>query len=375
MIKKYNTLLIILTSMLFFSCASNSVTIQDGDYPEGAEQVQFKEIGQSLDSLKLIAEIDIFDGSKIPVGVIVDMEEIGDMLYFADSKQSVIHVIDKETLKYKTSIGGPGPDQLFKIFSLYVSDNNLLVGNSQGPNLLKTFSSNGDFLMSYPNNDPPLWFISMNINDSFISDSVAYVTNMFADKGRKIIRYDLRGGEANKIDEIVPVTDLHAELDSAISAKIITNMSVLKSNVLDSLFYVLPTNKYLINSYNMKGEKVSSIDLRGGIPQINKAYLIMKKLPFSSLFMSAVIDDRDNIYFHIAEFEGVEVDDSADVMDAKIANTKAKLNLVSVNLMDKTYRIFKTESRSVSPLKIIDDKLWCFDSMNSQLLVYQFPNK
>lgn len=101
----------------------------------------------------------------------------------------------------------------------------------------------------------------------------------------------------------------------------------------------------------------------------------MKKLPFSSLFMSAVIDDRDNIYFHIAEFEGVEVDDSVDVMDAKIANKKAKLSLVSVNLMDKTYRIFKTESRSVAPLKIIDDKLWCFDSMNSQLLVYQFPNK
>ncbi len=377
MYNKYHILLSILTLLFLLSCGNNldNRVIQGNDYPKDTEVVHFNEIGQLSDSLKLIAEIDIFEGSEIPVGVIVDMEEIGDMLYFADSKHNVVHVIDKETLKYKTSIGGPGPDQLFKIFSLYVSDNNLLVGNSQGPNLLKTFSSNGDFLISYPNNDPPLWFISMEINGSFISDSVTYVTNMFADKGRKIIRYDLRGGEANKIDEIVPVTDLHAELDSAMSAKIITNMSVLKSNVLDSLFYVLPTNKYLINSYNMKGEKVSSIDLRGGIPRINKAYSIMKKLPFSSLFMSAVIDDRDNIYFHIAEFEGVEVDDSVDVMDAKIANKKAKLSLVSVNLMDKTYRIFKTESRSVAPLKIIDDKLWCFDSMNSQLLVYQFPNK
>lgn len=377
MFKNYHALLSVFISLFLFSCVNNSanVVIQGGDYPEGAEVVQFTEIGQPSDSLKLIAEIDIFEGSKVPVGEINDMEEIGDKLYFADRKQNLIHIIDKETLNYKTSIGGPGPDQLFRVFSLYVTDdNNLLVGNSQGPHLLKSFSPNGDFLMSFPSNDPPAWFIAEDINGSFISDSVAYVTNMIADKGTKLIRYDLRGGEANKIDDIVPVTDLHTELDSAMLSTIIYRMSVLKSKVVDSLFYVVPTNKYLINSYNMKGDKMSSIDLRG-IPQINKIYSIMKKLPFSSFFNSAVMDDRDNIYFHINEFEGVEAEDSEDVIDAKIANKKAKVNLVSVNLWDKTYRTFKVELRHVSPLKIIDDKLWCFDSMNSQLLLYQFPDK
>lgn len=197
---------------------------------------------------------------------------------------------------------------------------------------------------------------------------------MIADKGTKLIRYDLRGGEANKIDDIVPVTDLHTELDSTMLSMIINKMSVLKSKVVDSLFYVVPANKYLINSYNMKGDKMSSIDLRG-IPQINKIYSIMKKLPLSSFFNSAVMDDRDNIYFHINEFEGVEAEDSEDVIDAKIANKKAKANLVSINLWDKTYRTFKVESRHVSPLKIIDGKLWCFDIVNSQLVLYQFPDK
>src|SRR5690606_4930277 len=144
-----------------------------------------------------------------------------------------------------------------------------------------SFSSNGDFLMNYSNNDPPFWFISTDVNNSFISDSIAYVTKAIADNGMKMIRYDLRGGSVTEIDEIVPVVDLHAELDSAALARVIPLMSVLKSNVNDSMFYVLPVNKYLINSYNMKGEKLSSIDLRG-IPQINRQYTIIKKLLFNS---------------------------------------------------------------------------------------------
>lgn len=377
MFKNYHALLSVFISLFLFSCVNNSanVVIQGGDYPEGAEIMQFNEIGQPSDSLKLIAEIDIFEGSKVPVGEINDMEEIGDKLYFADRKQNLIHIIDKETLNYKTSIGGPGPDQLLRIFGLSVTDdNNIMIGNSQGPHLLKSFSPNGDFLKSYPNNNPPARGIAVDINGSFISDSIAYVTNQFADKGTKLIRYDLRGGEANKIDDIVPVTDLHTELDSAMLAKIIHRMSVLKSKVVDSLFYVVPTNKYLINSYNMKGDKMSSIDLRG-IPQINTIYSIMKKTFYGYSFNSAVIDDQDNIYFHIIELEGIEIDDSPEVMDAKMVDNNSKVILVSVNLLDKTYRTFKVEQRHISPLKIIDDKLWCFDQSSSQLLLYQFPDK
>lgn len=98
MFKSYTALFSIFLSMFLFSCGNNSenTVIQNGDYPEGAEVMQFNEIGQPSDSLKLIAEIDIFDGSKVPVGQIVAMEEIGDKLYFADSKQGLVHVIIKK---------------------------------------------------------------------------------------------------------------------------------------------------------------------------------------------------------------------------------------------------------------------------------------
>ncbi|HLT42864.1 MAG TPA: hypothetical protein VKZ95_09185 [Sphingobacteriaceae bacterium] len=373
MFKSYHALLGVFMSFYLFSCTSNSanVIIQGGDYPEGAEVVQFTEIGRPSDSVKLIAEMDLLEWSKS--GGTVYMEEIGDLLYFAD--RNSVHVFDKETLSHKTFIGGPERGQFSRIFGLFVTnDNNLLVGDAQAPHLLKSFNPNGDFLTSYPNNDPPAWFIATDINGSFISDSLAYVTNMFADKGTKIIKYDLRGGEANKIDNIVPVADLHAELDSAMSSKVITNMSVLKSRVADSIFYVLPTNKYLINSYSMNGEKLKSIDIRG-IPQINRVYSILQKLPFNSYFKSATIDDQDNIYFHIDKLVGIEVEDTEDVMDSKIANMEPKVLLVSVNLWDKTYRTFQMETRSVAPLKIIDDKLWCLDLIRSKLLLYQFPDK
>src|SRR5690606_18640926 len=165
----------------------------------------------------------------------------------------------------------------------------------------------------------------------------------------------------------------HAELDSAALARVIPVMSVLKSNVNDSMFYVLPVNKYLINSYNMKGEKLSSIDLRG-IPQINRQYTIIKKLLFNSYFYSAVIDDQDNIYFHFDEFEGVDINDSEAEIMAKVAGKTGKVNLVSVNLLDGSYRMFKTEFRPVMPLKIIDGKLWTFDPSTSTLVLYQLPD-
>jgi len=373
MFNKYLALFSISTSLILFSCGGISHDKKD-DYPEGSEVAHFKEIELLTDSLELISEIDIFSGSNIPVGQIVAMEEIGDNLYFAEFKQNLVHVVDKKTLKYKTTIGGPGPDQLFRVFGLYATEeNNLLVGNAQGPYLLKSFSSNGDFLMNYSNNDPPFWFISTDVNNSFISDSIAYVTKAIADNGMKMIRYDLRGGSVTEIDEIVPVVDLHAELDSAALARVIPLMSVLKSNVNDSMFYVLPVNKYLINSYNMKGEKLSSIDLRG-IPQINRQYTIIKKLLFNSYFYSAVIDDQDNIYFHFDEFEGVDINDSEAKIMAKVAGKTGKVNLVSVNLLDGSYRMFKTEFRPVMPLKIIDGKLWTFDPSTSTLVLYQLPD-
>lgn len=371
--KKYSSSLSFIALLFLVSCGSavKRASVPHGDYPQGAEVVQLKQIGNDTDSLKLIAEIDIFKGSKIPIGEIVDMEEIGDRLYFADSKQNIVHVIDKESLKYKTSIGGSGPDQLFRVFSLDVGkDNNLIVGDSQGPDLLKIFNINGTFLKAYPNNNPPLWFISTNINGSFVKDSLAYVSKLFADEGNKVIRYNLRGGEANKVNEIVPVTDLHAEVDSATKSKIIPRLYVLKSEMVDTLFYVLPSNKYLINSYNMKGEKLKSIDLRG-IPQIDKAYSIMKRLPGNSFFHSAIIDSKDNIYFHFPRFEGVELDDSGEVLLSKLVGNASGTSLLAIDLADGTYQVFKTESRSVAPLKMVGDKLWCFDIMNTQILVYQ----
>src|SRR5690606_37573744 len=167
MFNKYLALFSISTSLILFSCGGISHDKKD-DYPEGSEVAHFKEIELLTDSLELISEIDIFSGSNIPVGQIVAMEEIGDNLYFAEFKQNLVHVVDKKTLKYKTTIGGPGPDQLFRVFGLYATEeNNLLVGNAQGPYLLKSFSSNGDFLMNYSNNDPPFWFISTDVNNSF----------------------------------------------------------------------------------------------------------------------------------------------------------------------------------------------------------------
>lgn len=132
--KKYSSSLSFIALLFLVSCGSavKRTSVPRGDYPQGAEVVQLKQMGNDIDSLKLIAEIDIFKGSKIPIGEIVDMEEIGDRLYFADSKQNIVHVIDKESLEYKTSIGGSGPDQLFQVFSLDVdNDNNLIVGDSQ----------------------------------------------------------------------------------------------------------------------------------------------------------------------------------------------------------------------------------------------------
>lgn len=337
------------------------VPVIDSRYPEDAKRIEFRQIGDSQDSLEMIHEIDIFKGSQVPVGHIVDMVAFGDNFYFADRIQSNVHVINRSTLQYIKAIGNPVPDEFRDFFGLYSHSQNIFIGTNAESNSFNR-KSGGVRLISYKhNNVPPLWFISLDINNTFIADSFAYVTKAISDNGEKVIQYTIRGGEANKTVNRSHAIDLPAYLDSAMRSKVITNFFQLKSNKVDSLFYTLPTKEYLIASYDMEGVKQESIDLKS-IPEIDRSFNILKK-HFNSYFQSATIDHEDTIYFPI-----LVVDDPESEL-----SEETSVSFMAINLQSKTYRTYKMEARGVSPLKVIDGKLWCYDYVKSRLVVYQLP--
>lgn len=341
---------------------SDSESSLDADYPDSAEQLTFELYGGDLDSMKIVAEIDIWDNGT-PVGQINGMEKFGDTLFFSDAQQKCVHVIGAD-LNYIRSIGTgmSGPEPIYNLFGISRYNDILVIGDGSGPNLFKTYEPLTGQQQNYKNNNPSDWPFYGGGSGFFLADSIAYITKMIADNGNKVARYKVSDGAADKLDDIVAINSLHAETDSATASRIIARMSLLRSNTMDRRFYVLPADKYLINQYDFEGKLIRSIDLRS-IPEIADAVDFWQQVPTSNVYQSAVIDEEDNIYFHIP---------AITVSKAVYEPEDVGMYLISLNLSDSSYRLYPMVSRSVKPLRIIDNTLWCYDFTESRLLEYKF---
>lgn len=347
-------------------------------YPESAEMIDFKKAGMGM--LTLVKEIDIFDVANIPVGQIVSVDTLGDDILLADIKQNMVHVLDRETYRYKTSIGSSGkdPDQLHLAFGALSWNGEVMVGNGQGPYLFKSFSPEGRLINTYNNTEPLSWGVAAgDINNSFIADSIAYVVKQVAENGKKVARYRL-ADQAEKIkEELVPVSDLHESLDSATMTKVIIKMFLLKSS-LGNGFYVMPSNKFLVNNYTMDGVLKSSINLMN-IPLLKTYVEQIKNYANSffssvaiSFFSSVAIDEDDNLYIPAQEILAYEAFKKGMALNPEDID----LFILSINLENKSYFVNKLESgtgKALAPLKVFDGKIWCYDYVKSQIVIYQLP--
>lgn len=349
----------------------HATIMNDFDYPESSELINFNKKGEGV--LTLVKEIDVFDGTSIPVGEIVSIDTLGDAILLADVKQNIIHVLDRRTNQYILGIGSSGnaPDQLHRVFGVLSWNGRVMVGNGQGPFLFKSFSSKGQLIQNFKNDLPLSLGVAGDLNSFFIADSIAYLVKQFADNGKKVARYRIKD-QAEKIeDEIVPVSDLHKSQDSATMSNIITKMFLLKSN-LKKEFYVVPNNKFLVNSYTMDGELKSSVNLMS-IPIVQK-YLNQIKGYANSFFSSVAIDTEDNLYIPAQEI----LDYEAFIRGKALAPEDLKLYILSINVDKHEYFVNKFElgmGSGLAPLKVLDDKIWCYDYLRSQIVIYQLPKR
>lgn len=355
-------------------------------YPKSAERLLFKNTSQdSLRTLKLISFSSEGNAPKFGFHV-TGVEVIDNNIYIGDNRQNKILVFDKDTYAYKFSIGNKDPnstDFLDGMFGPLQWKDKLMAGTRHQPNLFKSFSSNGSFEKSYANKSRFAWGISSSNHNVLLYDSIAYVVKFIADNRYKVSCLKF-ADDFEKIDnDILPVSDFHIPLDSAKSTNILTSLYLLKSNVAKK-FYAIPSNKYLINSYNLDGKLLQSVDLRN-VPEIGYWYKLQEEWLgiINSYFQSVAIDKDDNIYIPVEAITNPEIFykelTASNTMLERLSilsklNKEIKMNfyLIAVNLKKGEYKKYAVNN-PITPIKVIDDKLWCYDYKTSKVIVFQLP--
>lgn len=355
-------------------------------YPKSAERPLFK--NTSHDSLRTLKVIEIFQEGNAPqfgyhaTGV----EVINNNVYIGENKQNKVLVFDKDQYNYKFSIGNENrnaADFLNGLFGPLQWKGKLMVGSRQQPNLFNSFSPNGDFEKSYKNKSPFNWRISSSNHNALLYDSIAYIVKSFADNKYKVSRLKFSDDFEKIGNDILPVSDFHIPLDSAKSMNIITSLYLLKSNLADE-FYAIPSNKYLINSYNLEGKLLYSADLRN-VPEIGDWYKLQEEWLgiINSYFQSVAIDKDDNIYIPVEGISNPEIIykelTSSNTMLERLTilsklNKEIKMNfyLIAVNLKKREYKKYAVNS-PITPMKVIDGKLWCYDYKSSKIVIFKLP--
>ncbi|WP_257670909.1 hypothetical protein [Parapedobacter tibetensis] len=351
------------------------------EYPSESLKVKFKILkrGQAI----LEKEIDHFDGNKIPVGSVMGLITDDSCIYITDTQQGLVHVLNRNTYHFKRSVGSTARDTAYihRPFGAQFYKGNLIVGHSNINSLFKIFSPSGLFLKDY--NSDGISFngpFAYHLNNFFINDSIAYVVKLIANNGRKVKRYHLNNSEVTELEDVVPVEDLHANVDSGMASKIIPKLFLLKSHVQDTTFFAIPSNKYLVNRYALNSDSLMESMSLLEIPEMRSSYELNTISDNSSsgpntvhynFFSGAAIDKNDNLYFPVQEIIDFQAYKSGDDSENNI-NTY----IVAVNLDSKSYSLYQLDrSRAIAPASFIDGKLWCYDFVLSRLLVYSLNEK
>lgn len=317
---------------------------------------------------RLVTEIDQFDGSEVPVGNIAGIIANDTCIYITDSQNNRVYVLDRKSYRYKYAIGSSiqgDPAFIYRPYGAQFYQGNLLVGNSHGTRIFKMFTLSGEYVKEYTASEILRdGGFAMHLNNLFVKDSTVYIVKMVANDGLKVRRARLENNDAIILPEIVPIGELNSEVDSATSRIIIPSMYLLRSNVLDTTFFAIPSNKYLVNRYSANtGDILESISLLG-IPELRDFYEFNEV--FNNLFTSAAIDKGDIIYIPVQEIIDKQAYQTGDNSDA---NTN--IYFVAADLNERTYNLYQMDKdRSVGPICFIDDRLWCYDFVMSKLLIY-----
>lgn len=335
-------------------------------YPSHSVEMVFTALKQG--KATAVAAIDHFEGSDVPVGQIAGIIANDSCIYITDSQRSQIHVLARKTYRYKRSIGSlirGDPAFVYRPYSTQFYQGNLLAGNSHGSHILKMFTHSGEYVKEYVTNEILSdGGFATHLNNTFLKDSTIYIVNMFANAGHKLRRARLENNDAIILPEIVKVRELNSKVDSVHSRKIIPRMFVLRNNAPDTIFFAIPSNKYLVNKYGVDSvQLLESISLLG-IPELRESFIFNTAL--NNLFSSAAIDEQSNIYIPMQEVIDVHAFKAGNFSDSNVHTY-----FVAVSLNDRKYTLYRLDrNRAIAPICFIDGKLWYYDLVMSQLIIY-----
>ena len=342
-------------------------------YPTGVViKPQFKK--ESDDSLVLIQEFEHYNGSKMLVGKIRAIASDDTNIYLADFQQGKIIVLDKRTNSFKRTIGngpGNGPGDLNKPFNVYIFNGNLVVPHYTGQFMFTIFSPEGAVISTINrlNYDPNY---AADPTSNFLRDSIVYFSNNIARDLKKVEVLKLSSPLTIPFKSILPVTDFQSMSDSATLSTVLPKFFLLNSAKGDK-FFAAPGNKPLLNTYKYNGQLIGSYDLRN-IPALYTFYEDLASFFESgspTYFSSIVTDNDDYVYFYSGEITNLKAIKNKQVAPEKV---QFKTCFVAVNLQKLTYKIFRSQNKSLVPLKIIDDQIWSYDREKSTIVIQQMPH-
>jgi hypothetical protein len=351
--------------LVFFTQCESSIS--ENVYPLSAVEPEFSQ--SYVGKAEIVKEIDFLDGNNLPVGRISNIQFDLNNIYLFDSQSGRVHQLDRKTYQYKGEVGSQikgDPNQLQGIFSFHAFGETLFSGNLSGNYLFKEFDKNGELIQNYPSTSFPFsGMIGSHFHNMIIQDSMVLVSKQMSTNSYKVQRFKLQGDSARYLSEIVPFEDLHTKVDSIQALTAIPRLYLLKSQQNNTAFFTIPSNKYLVNKYEMKtGKLMKSVSLLG-IPELRESF--EGDVAQSSFFLSVSNDEKDNLYFPV-----VNIGDNKFIDDQGANESNFILSIIVIDIEKKEYKKYLIETfNSIAPVCIIDRALWCYDFRLSKIILYK----
>lgn len=336
---------------------------------------------RKTDSLQTVTEFDIIPGSEHFIANLSAITYDENSIFLTDFVQNQVFSLNRESLYYERTFGkgkGKGPGDLNNPVNTIIYHDSIVIEESQGANLYSYFLKDGSFIKSVRRKN----FSDLNISfdrSFFLRDRYIYKTVGYASDYIKIKRYDIEQPDATGIP-MVSLKDFGPYLDTSKIASTHPYMFVLPSKLDTSHFYAASGSKLQVNMYNMDGTFTSSFDLSGVKELSNYCRQIEtifsqgsmvkdKDITLTTYFNGIAIDDHDRLIYPCLNIKNMN-DVLRDIRNPNVM--EAEYSFVVINLKDATYDLLKCK-QNVTPMKVIDNNLWCYDRLTSKIVVYELP--
>ena len=339
------------------------------------------ELGK-IDSLRTVASFDIIPGSEHFIGNLSSISYDEDNIFITDFSQSLVFSLNRNDFYFERTFGngqGGGPGNLNNPVNTIIYQDSILVEESQGANLYSYFSKDGSFIKSVHREN----FNDLNVSfdkSFFIRDHYIYKTVGFADNNVKVKRYDITD-PSDKAVPVVSLTDFGPYLDTSNIASSHPYMFIFPSKADTSIFFAASGSTLQVNIYNKKGALDSSFDLNN-VEELSNYCQQMETLfsaggsaheidnTLTTYFNGIVIDSQDRLIYPCLTIKNMDEVlsnlDSPDILEAEHY-------FIRIDIKNAMYDILSCQ-RNITPVKVIDNNLWCYDRLTSEIVIYELPN-